>query len=81
MDFIRSFYDDPNPRVSELRQIQCPNLVMLGEFDVMFTEPSNLLARCLPKVKHVTLDGLGHMLAIEDPERTTAEILMFLGSI
>ena len=51
-----------------LREIRCPNLVMLGEHDVMFIEPSKLLDRTLPDVKHVVLDGLGHMLAIEDPE-------------
>jgi pimeloyl-ACP methyl ester carboxylesterase len=77
-DFLRSFYDDPDPKVSGLRGIECPCLVLLGEFDVMFIKPSELLARCIPNVKHVVLDGLGHMTAIEDPARTTEELLKFL---
>jgi pimeloyl-ACP methyl ester carboxylesterase len=64
-----------------LREIRCPNLVLLGEHDVMFIEPSKLLARTIPEVKHVVIEGLGHMLAIEDPERTSAELLAFLGSL
>jgi pimeloyl-ACP methyl ester carboxylesterase len=79
--FQRSFYTDPDPKVKLLRGIRCPNLVLLGEHDVMFVKPSELLARCLPDVRHVVLDGLGHMLAIEDPERTAAELLRFLESL
>jgi pimeloyl-ACP methyl ester carboxylesterase len=29
----------------------------------------------------VVLDGLGHMTAIEDPERTSDELLSFLASV
>lgn len=76
--FMRSFYDDPDPKVAGLRGIRCPCLVLLGEHDVMFVKPSELLARCIPKVKHVVLEGLGHMTAIEDPARTTEELLAFL---
>jgi pimeloyl-ACP methyl ester carboxylesterase len=76
--FQRSFYDDPDPKVSGLRGIRCPCLVLLGEHDVLFVKPSELLARCIPNVKHVVLPGLGHMTAIEDPARTTEELLTFL---
>ncbi len=77
--FMRSFYDDPDPHVSALRKISCPCLVLLGEHDVMFVKPSELLARTIPDVKHVVLEGLGHMTAIEDPERTAQELLACLG--
>ncbi|MDJ0865927.1 MAG: alpha/beta hydrolase [Myxococcota bacterium] len=79
--FQRSFYTEPDPQARRLRGIRCPNLVLLGEHDVLFVEPSKLLARCLPEVEHVVLDGLGHMLAIEDPERTGAELLRFLRAV
>lgn len=78
VEFMRSFYDDPNPMVAELRKIPCPNLVLLGEFDTMFIEPSRLLAREIPDAKHVVLDGLGHMTAIEDPARTSEALIAFL---
>ena len=80
-EFLRSFYDDPDPKVKLLRGIRCPCLVLLGEHDVMFIKPSRLLVRCIPTVKEVVLDGLGHMTAIEDPERTGDELLSFLASV
>ena len=80
-EFMRSFYTDPDPKVKGLRQIRCPCLVLLGEHDVMFVEPGELLARCLKNVKHVVLDGLGHMTAIEHPGRTADELLVFLADL
>lgn len=79
--FMTDFYDDPDPQIARLKQIRCPNLVMLGEHDVMFIKPSELLVRVLPDVRHVVLEGLGHMTAIEDPQRTTAELLAFLDGL
>jgi pimeloyl-ACP methyl ester carboxylesterase len=79
--FMMSFYTDPDPMVPGLRQIQCPTLVLLGEFDIVFMEPSQIMAREIPDVRHVILDNVGHMTAIEDPERTTREIIQFLESV
>ena len=64
--------------MAELRKIPCPNLALLGEFDTMFIEPSRLLARETPDAKHVVLDGLGHMTAIEDPRPARARSLIAL---
>jgi pimeloyl-ACP methyl ester carboxylesterase len=79
--FLTSFYTDPNPRIEELRQIKCPTLVLLGEFDVVFLKPSEIMAKEIPDVRHVVMPGLGHMTAIEDPECTIAEILDFLDTV
>ncbi len=79
--FLLSFYTDPNPMVEGLRQIKCPTLVLLGEFDIVFIQPSDLMAKEIPDARHVILDGIGHMTAIEDPERTTMEILNFLETV
>ena len=67
--------------VEGLRQIKCPTLVLLGEFDIVFLGPSEILARETPDARHVILDGIRHMTAIEDPERTTKEILDFLDMV
>jgi pimeloyl-ACP methyl ester carboxylesterase len=80
-NFMMNFYADPNPMVEGLRQIRCPTLVLLGEFDIVFLEPSQILAREIPDVRHVILDGIGHMTAIEDPERTIKEIFDFLETV
>jgi len=77
-DFMSVFYDDPDPRIRELRGISCPCLILLGEHDVLFVKPSEQLAREIPNNRHVVLEHRGHMTALEDPERTTAELLDFL---
>lgn len=79
--FLRTFYADPDPHVEGLRQIRCPTLVLLGEYDVVFIEPSKLMAKEIPDVRHVVIEGIGHMTAIEDTERTVREILDFLKTV
>jgi len=81
INFMMNFYSDPDPRIEELRQIKCPTLVLLGEFDVVFLKPSEIMAKEIPDVRHVIMSGLGHMTAIEDPKRTIAEILDFLETV
>jgi pimeloyl-ACP methyl ester carboxylesterase len=80
-EFMASFYDDPDPRIAKLRQIQCPTLVLLGEYDTLFVKPSEQLAREIPNASHVVMKGLGHMTAIEDPEGTARELLAFLDQV
>jgi pimeloyl-ACP methyl ester carboxylesterase len=81
IEFMRSFYTDPDPRVESLRQIKCPTLILLGEFDYVFLEPSKLMAREIPNNKLVIIEGVGHMTAIEAPERTAKELLDFLATV
>jgi pimeloyl-ACP methyl ester carboxylesterase len=81
IDFQTSFYTDPDPRIEQLRQFKCPTLVLLGEFDVVFLKPSEIMAREIPDVKHVIMPSLGHMTAIEDPEGFIKEILNFLETV
>jgi len=78
---MTSFYTDPDPHIDELRKVKCPTLVLLGEFDLVFLKPSEIMANEIPDVRHVILPDLGHMTAIEDPERTIAEILDFLETV
>ncbi len=79
--FRRVFYSDLDPRIEGLRQIKCPTLVLLGEFDIVFLKPSEIMVNEIPDVKHVIIDGVGHMTAIEASERTTNEILDFLETV
>ncbi|MBD3649477.1 MAG: alpha/beta hydrolase, partial [Pseudomonadales bacterium] len=60
VEFMSSFYDDPDPKIKGLRQIGCPCLVLLGEHDVLFVKPSELMAREIPDARHVVMEGLGH---------------------
>lgn len=81
VNFMTSFYTDPDPRIEGLRQIKCPTLVLLGEYDIVFLKPSELMAKEIPDVKHVLIEGVGHMTAIEAPDRTSAELLDFLETV
>ncbi len=79
--FRTDFYTDLDPRVEGLRQIKCPTLVLLGKFDIVFFKPSEIMANEIPDVRHVIFDDVGHMTAIEDPDRTIKEILDFLETV
>jgi pimeloyl-ACP methyl ester carboxylesterase len=78
---MMSFYTDTDPMIEGLRQIKCPTLVLLGEFDIVFLRPSEILAKEIPDVRHVLIEGIGHMTAIEDPDKTIKEILDFLDTV
>ncbi len=80
VEFMSSFYDDPDPKIAGLRQISCPCLVLLGEHDVLFVKPSELMAREIPNARHVVMQGRGHMTAIEDPDSLAGELIDFLQS-
>lgn len=78
-DFAMGFgYGDPDPQVAGLRQIKCPSLLIVGELDWSLRKPMEVMARNIPATEYLVLKGLGHMIAIEDPERTTHVILSFL---
>jgi 3-oxoadipate enol-lactonase len=79
--FMINFYTDPDPRIDELRKIKCPTLLLLGEYDIVFLKPSEIMANEIPDVRHVIIPGIGHMTAIENPERTIKEILDFLETV
>lgn len=80
-DFVESFYNDPDPQIAGLRNIGCPCLMLLGEHDVQFIKPAELVAREVPDCTHRVLGGRGHMLALEDPRELGNELLAFLGSL
>ena len=79
--FQIDFYTDINPRARKLKKIKCPTLILLGEHDIVFLKPSEIMANKIPDNKHIILDGIGHMTAIENPKRTIEEIVKFLDNV
>ncbi len=77
-DFLGSFYGDTNPQIAGLRGINCPCLMLEGEYDVQFIKPAEQVAREVPNCQHVVLDDMGHMLAFENPQKLLNELLSFL---
>jgi pimeloyl-ACP methyl ester carboxylesterase len=80
-DFVERFYDDPDPRDAHLRRIACRVLILTGEHDRIFREPSESMSRQMPNAQFQVLQGRGHMTAFEDPEATTRALLDFLVSV
>jgi len=81
LQFRQTFYTDPDPMVEGLRQVKCPTLVLLGEYDIVFLKPSELMAKEIPDNRHVVMPGLGHMTAIEAPKWLARELLDFLDCV
>ncbi len=52
--------------------------MLLGEYDYLFIKPAEQVAREVPNCRHVVLEGMGHMTALENPQRLGDELLSFL---
>jgi pimeloyl-ACP methyl ester carboxylesterase len=79
--FACSFFSDADPQIARLKGIRCPSLVVVGEHDELLRKPSDLVAQSIPGAKLQVLEGLGHMIAIEDPHRTIRVVRDFLVSV
>lgn len=73
--FVREFYNDANPRIDLLREIECPTLVLVGGDDHALLESSRLMATEIPDATLIELPGIGHMTAIEAPRETGDAVL------
>lgn len=78
--FICEFYNDSDPRVDLLRDIECPTLVLVGEDDAALRDSSRLMATEIGDARLIELPGVGHMTAIEAPDATGDALLDFLNS-
>ena len=78
--FVASFYDDPDPRVEGLRRIACPTLVIYGEKDDLFIQSSRLMAGEIPGAELQEYRGVGHMTALEAPDRLASDVLAFFAA-
>ncbi len=78
--FVRSFFADPDQKIDDLRRITCPSLIIVGELDELLIEPCKIMANEIPNAQLALLEGVGHMTAIESPERMTDAVLRFLES-
>src|SRR5579872_1456111 len=81
LTFYSRFYADEGPRLDGLRNITCPTLVLLGEYDYVFLKPNELMVKEIPDNRHIVMKGVGHMTAIEAPIWTAKEITDFLDCV
>lgn len=78
-EFVRTFYNDPDPRVEGLRGVRCPALIIYGEKDDLFIESSKLMAKEIPGARPIEYQGAGHMTALEEPRRLAQDVIEFAG--
>lgn len=66
---------------SALEQIEQPTAVAWGTLDVpALGEPCRILARRLPRARHLTLEGVAHLPPTEAPEMTARLVVDFMRS-
>jgi pimeloyl-ACP methyl ester carboxylesterase len=76
--FVRSFYQDKDPHIEQLKKIICPTLVVTAELDHIFCKTSQHFLQNIPNVLHAHHPSCGHMTTVECPDWLTSEIMGFL---
>jgi 2-succinyl-6-hydroxy-2,4-cyclohexadiene-1-carboxylate synthase len=72
----------PAPDIGSLGEIAVPTLVIHGELEMpYFQVAGEVLAYGIPTADRVVVDGGGHSVHLQQPERFNAEILRFLRSV
>ena len=70
------------PAIQRLGDITAPTLVLVGEHDVSdFQAIADVLVRDIPNVRRATIEGAGHMVNLEAPERFNDVVLEFLRGV
>ena len=60
----------------QLHRIQAETLVLIGEYDPLLTvESQRKLLHALPQARYALVEGAGHDVSLEAPERTAALVL------
>jgi len=82
LDFYRSMdFEKLEPWQGKLAQLGVPALILWGADDEFAPiAGARRLQREIPGSKLVAFDGVGHFVFDEEPERSAAEVLAFLGA-
>ena len=66
----------------ELHAIECPTLVIVGQFDAISpSDEMREIAAAIPGARFAEIPAVGHMSPMEDPAEVNAAILEFLGGL
>jgi pimeloyl-ACP methyl ester carboxylesterase len=69
------------PLLDELSQIRVPTLVICGELDEPFLEPSQRMHQAIPGSELVIIPGAGHTPTLEKPLEFNEALLSFLARV
>ncbi len=62
---------------SQLHQINCPTLIIVGKHDVIKLRHSKYLTRVIPKASFIRMQGEGHQYAKRNPASFNQEVIQF----
>ena len=68
----------PDFKDEQLRSIQCPVLLLVGEHDIVREEESKRMASLIPKARMMVLKGATHYSPVQIPDVVNKEIEGFL---
>jgi rifampin ADP-ribosylating transferase len=66
---------------TEVGRIDVPTLVVTGEDDALLSDQAEALADAIPRARHVSYPGTGHLVLTERPERLAGDIAAFLATL
>jgi 3-oxoadipate enol-lactonase len=72
---------EPHDRLDQLRTVGCPTLVLVGQEDAPFLEPSRRMADTIPDARLAILAGGGHSPQFEAPDEFWRAVTPFLASL
>ena len=80
-EWRKALFGEPTPR-SAFARLDVPVLLLVGKRSPLSSRSvAQLLARTLPRVETVELEGCGHMAPVTHPERVNGAIARFLEAI
>lgn len=72
----------PSPNIGRLTEIVVPTLVITGDLELPYLQiASDALAYGIPNAERIVVQGGGHSVMLQQPERFNAEINRFLSSL
>jgi pimeloyl-ACP methyl ester carboxylesterase len=80
-DFRYSMYLPPVYTDEQLRQINVPTLLLLGDHEIIYDYKAALkrAASLMPDIETAVVPDAGHALSLDQPEMVNRRILEFLG--
>ena len=76
----RALMQAPKPAFDRLESVKVPTLVLIGDQDVLQSEPAEMLAERIPGARIVRVAGGGHLLNLTSPKEFQAAVSAFLAN-
>ena len=68
----------PNFTIDQLKTINVPFLIVVGDYDAINLDQTIALFNNLPKVQLLVVPGASHFVPVENPDLINSEVIKFL---